>query len=230
MKFLIKFIVVLLIIFVIVPFVAYKYIFSGFPRDLGIKYTEADRAAAYANNGVESVVITPASDNPGGIKYEGKKEIKTSFTSAEISALNNSVKWINYPVSNLQIKINPDGTGEVSGILDVRKILSWISFTHPVSEIESKIDQYHIGLNPPFYLKGKVTVINNRVTLTPQTIEVGKITIPQNIVNDNISPVEKFAGDRINAVPNLQIRSLNLDGGKVNLDATLPGKEFTVQN
>ena len=72
MKFLIKLILVLVIIFVVIPFIAYKYIFSGAPRDLGVKYTEADRAAAYTNNGVEGIAITPASDNPGGIKYEGK--------------------------------------------------------------------------------------------------------------------------------------------------------------
>ena len=229
MKTLIKIVLVLLVIVVVVPIVAYKVIFSGSPRDLGVKYTEVDRISAYTNNGVESIIITPAFDNPSGIKYEGKKEVKTSFSSAEITALNNSVKWINYPISHLQIKINPDGTGEASGILDVRKVLSWVSFTHSVSEIEAKVDQFHIGLNPPFYLKGKVTVTNNKVILVPQIIEVGKITIPQNIVSENIAPVEKFAGDRLNAIPNLNIRSLTLDGGKVNLDATYPEKEMTVQ-
>jgi len=229
MKTIITAVVIALIIIVTVPILAYKFVFSGSPRDLGVKFTEADRATAYANNGVDSVAITPSVDNQSGIKYEGQKEVKTSFTSAEISALNNSVKWVNYPVSNIQIKINPDGTGEASGTLDVRKILSWVSFTHPVKEIEAKVDEYHIGFNPPFYLKGKVSVANNRVSLTPQSIEVGRITIPQNIVNENITPVEKFATDRLNAIPNLQIRSLNLDGGKVNLDATYPAKEYTVQ-
>jgi hypothetical protein len=229
MKTILKIFIALLLIVVVGSILAYKYVFSGTPRDLGVKYTEADKATAYANNGVESAVITPSQDNPSGIKYEGQKDIKTSFSSAEITALNNSVKWVNYPISNLQIKINPDGTGEASGTLDVRKILSWISFTHSVSEIESKVEQYHIGLNPPFYLKGKVSVVNNQVTLVPQTVEVGKITLPSNIVSENIAPVERFVEDRINAVPNLQIRSFNLDGGKANFDATVPEKELSVQ-
>jgi hypothetical protein len=224
MKFLIFIIIILSL-----GYFGFRYLTSGSPRDLGVKYTEADRASAYTNNGVESIAVTPGQENPGGIKYEGQKEVKTSFSSAEISALNNSVKWVNYPISNIQIKINPDGTGEASGTLDVKKILSWVSFTHPVKEIESKVEQYHIGFNPPFYLKGKVTVTNNKVSLVPQTIEVGRITIPQNVVSENIAPIETFAEDRLNAIPNLKIRSLNLDGGKVNLDATYPEKELTVQ-
>ncbi|MFZ2152447.1 MAG: hypothetical protein WAV41_00115 [Microgenomates group bacterium] len=229
MKTLFKILLVLVILFVVFPFAAYKYFFSSGPRDLGVTFTESDRAAAYAANGVESIAITSSPDNPRGIKYEGQKDIQVSFTSEQITALNNSVKWVNYPVSHVQIKINPDGTGEASGILDIRKILSWVSFTHPVKEIEAKVDEYHIGLNPAFYLKGRVTVTDNRVSLTPQTIEVGRITIPQNIVAENISPVEKFVDARLSAVPNLKIRSLNLDGGKVNLDATVPEKEYTVQ-
>ena len=98
MKTIITAVVIALIIVVTIPILAYKFVFSGSPRDLGVKYTEADQATAYANNGVDSVAITPAADNSSGIKYEGQKEVKTSFTSAEISALNNSVKWANYPV------------------------------------------------------------------------------------------------------------------------------------
>lgn len=230
MKTFFKIVLFLIALLIVVPVLLFQYFFNSGPRDLGVKYTEADRATAYANNGVESLVITPAPNDTKGIKYEGKKDIKTSFTSAEITALNNSVKWINYPVSNVQIKINPDGTGEASGVLDVKKILKWIAFTHPVAEIESKVNEYKIGFNPSFYLKGGVTVVNNKVTLTPQTIEVGRITIPENLVAQNKNNVQNFIEDRINYVPNFYVKSLNLDGGKVNLDATVPEKQYSVQN
>jgi hypothetical protein len=229
MKTFLKIIFLFIVLIFVVSFFTIKYFFSGSPRDLGVIFTEADRATAYTNNGVESLSISPDPDKPGGISYEGKKEIKTSFTSAEITALNNSVKWVNYPISRLQIKINPDGTGEASGILDVQKILKWISFTHPVAEIQSKVNEYKIGLNPPFYLKGSVTVVNNKVTLIPQIIEIGRVVIPQNIISENIIPVEKFAQDRLNSIPNLNIKSLDLTGGRVNLDATYPERELTVQ-
>lgn len=229
MKTFIKVVLFLVALIIIVPILIFQYFLNSGPRDLGVKYTDADRNTAYANNGVESVAITPSQDDPTGIKYEGKKEIKTSFTSAEITALNNSVKWVNYPVSNVQIKINTDGTGEASGVLDVKKILNWVSFTHPIAEIESKVNEYKIDFNPSFYLKGKVAVVNNKVSLTPQAIEVGRITIPQNIVSENVNNVEKFIETRINYVPNFYVKSLNLDGGKVNLDATVPEKQYSVQ-
>ena len=229
MKTFLKIILVLIVLSVSIPFIAYKYFLSSGPRDLGVTFTDQDRQLAYVNNGVESVAITPSADNAGGIIYEGQKEVKTAFTSAEITALNNSVKWVNYPVSKVQIKINPDGTGEASGVLDVRKILSWVSFTHSVKEIETKVNEYKIGFTPSFYLKGAVTVTDNKVSLTPQVIEVGRIVLPQNIVAENIGSVEKFVGDRLNAIPNLKIKSLNLDGGKVNLDAIYPQKEYSVQ-
>jgi len=229
MKTFIKIVLFIIALLIVVPALLFQYFFNSSPRDLGVKYTDADRALAYTNNGVESLIITPIQNDPRGMKYEGKKDIKTTFTSAEITALNNSVTWINYPVSNVQIKINPDGTGEASGVLDIKKILSWVSFTHPVAEIEAKVNEYKIGFNPSFYLKGGVSVVNNKVTLTPQTIEVGRFVIPQNIVADNKSNVENFIEDRINYVPNFYVKSLNLDGGKVNIDATVPEKQYSVQ-
>ena len=239
MKFLSKFILFLIILLVVVPVLVLGYL--GFipqissyfgsdkPRDLGVTFTEADRAAAYINNGVESVPITITPDNPRGLSYTGLKEVRTSFSSAEITALINSNRWVNYPISSIQIKINPDGTGEASGVLDIPKILFWVSFTHSVKEIETKIKEYHIGFNPPFYLKGSVSVTDNKVTLTPQMIQVGRLTIPQKIIADNIPAVSSFIETRLNAVPNLQIRSFNLNGGKVNFDATVPEKELSVQ-
>lgn len=229
MKTLIKIVLFLIALAIVVPVLLFQYFFNSGPRDLGVKYTDADRVTAYANNGVESLAITPSQENKTGIKYEGKKDIKTSFTSEQITALNNSVKWVNYPVSHVQIKINSDGTGEASGVLDVKKILNWISFTHPIAEIESKVNEYKIGFTPAFYLKGKVTVINNKVSLASQTIEVGRLVIPQNIVSQNLRPVEKFIEDRINYIPNFYVKSLSLDGGKVNFDATVPEKQYSVQ-
>ncbi len=222
-------IVVALIIIMAIPVLAFVYLTTGKPRDLGIKYTDQDVITATTKNGVPSaaIVVTPGQEP---LRYEGKQEIKTSFTSSEITAINNSNKYVYKPFSNVQLKINSDGTGEASGTLDVNKLLSLISFSYSTDEIKKAISDYHIGLNPPFYLKGQVSVINNHVTLSPQTIEVGRIKIPQSIVSQNIGYIVSFADSRLNSIPNLQIRSLDLNGGTVNLDATYPQKEYSLQN
>jgi len=225
----IKAIIFLVLVFGL-GFVGFRYLVSGSPRDLGITFTEADRQNAYTKNAVESSKISNTPDVKNSIRYEGTKNIDTTFTSPEITALINSVNWAYYPVSNVQIKINADGTGEVSGVLDVKKVISWVSFTHPTAEIEKAMRDYRIGWNTPFYLKGKASVVDNKVTLSSDKIEVGRVTIPNNLVVENIPIMQSFAEDRINAVPNLDIKSFNLDGGQINFKATVPEKEFTVQN
>lgn len=96
------------------------------------------------------------------------------------------------------------------------------------SEVESAIKKYHLGFNPSYYLKGKFTVTNNRVSIIPEIIQIGRVTIPQNLISSNLSAVTNFIEDRIKAVPNLNVRSLKLENGVVNIDATVPAKQYTV--
>ena len=202
---------------------------SNKPRDLGVTFTEADRRVAYDNNGVDSVALTSASSVSDSIRYEGQKDVTTTFSSAEISALINSVTWKYMPVSRVQIKINPDGIGEASGILHLDKLLPYISLTASIDQVKAALDKYHISANPAFYLKGGVTIINNQVTFNPQIIEVGRMTIPQSLVTPNIPAATSFAESRIKSVPNLNIKSLTLTSGKINFSATVPAKEYTAR-
>lgn len=238
MKIISRLIIVLIVIFLVVPVLILGYL--GFipglsqifgankPRDLGIKYTEADRLSAYTKNGVEGLPLI--SSDSAAIKYEGKKDLNVSFTQEELTALNNSVTWKYYPVSNLQIKFNPDGTGEASGILHIKKILPYISLTHSTKEVEEAMGKYNISFDTPFYLKGSIKIVDNKVSFIGQQIQVGRITIPANLVADNIPALEDFAEKRITAVPNLSIKSFNLDGGKANFSGTVPEKEFTAKD
>jgi hypothetical protein len=240
MKFLIKLILVLVFIIIIVPALILGYL--GFiptissvfgsdkPRDLGVTYTEADRKNAYDKNGVEVVAITPVSSAPkDSLNFEGKKEVNFSITGGEISALVNTEKWKYKPINNVQVKINPDGTGEASGVLNIGRVLPFISLTHSTAEVESAIQKYHIGFNPPYYVKGRVEVVNNKVTLTPEKIEIGRITVPQNLISKNLDTLTSFIEDQIKFVPNLYVRSLKLENGVAKIDATYPEKQLSAQ-
>lgn len=224
-KFLIGLFVFIFVV-LLVAFFGFKYATSSKPRDLGVTYTVEDVKNSYVKNGVTAEALPKTENINKSIRYEGKKEISFSLTQSEITALINNEKWQYMPVSNVQIKINSDGTGEASGVLHIDRILPFVSLTHSTEEVEEAMNKYGILNNTAFYLKGKVSVVNNKVTLNPQKVEIGRITIPSNLVSENIGVAENFAERRIKAVPNLFVENLNLDGGKVNFKGTMPEKQF----
>lgn len=224
-----KFLIGLFVFIIAVLFLAFfgfKYVTSAKPRDLGVTFTEEDVKQSYIKNGVIAESLPKAENINKSIRYEGKKEVSFNLTQSEITALINNEKWQYMPVSNVQIKINSDGTGEASGVLHIDRILPFVSLTHSTEEVEETMKNYGILNNTAFYLKGKVGVVNNKVTLNPQKVEIGRITIPSTFVSENIGTAENFAERRIKAVDNLFVESLNLDGGKVNFKGTMPEKQF----
>jgi hypothetical protein len=203
---------------------------SNKPRDLGVKYTSADYTTTHEKFGVEVGTIPESSftNVKESLQYSGKKEVVTTLSSAEITAYANAETWKFAPISNLQVKINPDGTGEVSGVLNIENVLSYVSLVTPIEEVKKAINQFNISSNPPFYTKGSVTVVNNKVDFNIQSLEVGRIPVPQNYVSENTGALNSFVTDRLNSIPNLQVRSLTLNNGQVNFDATTPDKVLKV--
>ncbi|MFA5025137.1 MAG: hypothetical protein WC503_01325 [Candidatus Shapirobacteria bacterium] len=231
MKTTIKLFLILVLILVVAPFFLYKYILSGSPKDLGVKYNPEDYTQSHQKMGIEvGSIPNPLSDNSkDSIQFTGKKDINISLSSSEATAYSRADKWKYAPISNLQIKINSDGTGEVSGVLNLANILPFISMTTPVEEVQKAIDKFHISGNPPFYTKGTVTVTNNNTNFNIQSLEIGHIPVPQNYVSDNTEALNKFVTERLNSIPNLQVRSLTLTDGKVNIDATVPEKVVKIE-
>lgn len=230
MKKLIKIIFLLALLLIIVPLILFKYFFASAPRDLGVKFSQAELESATKKDGVEAVAITnPTSDSIiDSLRFEGQNEVNTTLTGAEVSALISYQRWKYRLSDNVQLKIHPDGSAEMSGVLNIKNILPYISLTHSTAEVESAIQKYNIGFNPSYYLKGKFAVTDNQVTLAPETIQIGKITIPQNLISQNLPAVTSFVEDRLKSVPKLDVRSLKLEDGVVKIDATVPAKQYTV--
>ena len=224
MKFLIA-----LLIFVGLIFGAYKYFLSGGPRDLGVKYTPADYQTTHEKFGISVGSLPSAASIADSLQFTGKKDINLNLNSTEITAYISAEKWKYAPISNLQVRINPDGTGEISGLLHLSNLLPYISMTTPVADVQKAIDKYHISGTPPFYVKGKLTVTNNQVDMDIQSLEVGRIPVPANYISQNTASLNNFVSARLNAVPNLMVRSLNLSDGQVHLDASVPEKALKLE-
>lgn len=231
MKFITGFIFAIIIIVVAVPFFLFKYFSSGSPKDLGVKYSPEDYTKSNQLMSIDVASISePVSDSiKDSIQFSGKKDINISLTSSEATAYSRADKWKYAPISNLQIKFNSDGTGEVSGTLNLANILPFISMTTPIAEVQKAIDKFHISGNPPFYTKGTVEVVNNNTTFNIQSLEVGHIPVPQKYVGENTGALNKFVTERLNSIPNLQVRSLTLSDGKVNIDASVPEKTLKIE-
>ena len=225
MKFIIGFIFGLIVFVVAVPILFVVFFANGKPKDLGIKYTPADYQATHQKFGVEVGKLETAPASPkDSIQYSGSKEAKLNLNSVEITSYLNASKWVYAPASNVQVKINADGTGEISGTLNINNVLTYVSLITPIDEVQKAIDKFHVPATPPFYAKGTVSVTDNKVNFNVQSLEVAKIPVPQNYVTENTSALNNFATDKLNSIPNLKVRSLTLANGQVNMDATVPAK------
>ena len=94
------------------------------PRDLGIKYTQSNLSSIRSRSQVQYLTL-PDSNTPSLTRqFSGKRNVTADFTSEEITATINNQPWKYFPYKNVQVKFNADGSGEISGILLVRRLIS----------------------------------------------------------------------------------------------------------
>lgn len=200
----------------------YFNFYANRPVDLGQKYSSADYQQAHDK--ITTQVTPLKSDTPinQSLVYSGSKDINIILNSSEITSYLQSEKWTYAPISQVQVRINSDGTAESSGIIHLDKVLPYVGLTTPIVEVKKAIDKFHISGNPAFYAQGSVKVVNNQVQFNVQNLSIAKIPVPANYIGENITAINDFATSKINSVPNLKVKSLELLNGQVKLDATVP--------
>ncbi|NTV23020.1 MAG: hypothetical protein HGA85_01420 [Nanoarchaeota archaeon] len=186
------------------------------PKDLGVRYTDADLASLQA----KAPYRTEYAEGDKTLVYSGKMEVKDSFTSEEITARLNSNQWKYNTMTDTQVRINPDGTAEISG--KIKKAF-----------VDETLDAFKVNIDkdildkatmlpadPVYYAKGKVTIIDNKISGDVEELKIGSFDIPKDQIPKGriISVFEKALAD----VPNLDIRKMEFVDGKMNLDATSP--------
>jgi len=199
---------------------------SDKPRDLGVQGSDADYASASAK-GIQFVALQKDSvSRPAETrKITGSKAVSTSFTAQELTALmNKKPTWIYNPVSDVQFKFNPDGTGEVSGILRIDRLTRYAQASGmSQQEVQKVLDYLKItNANPAFYLKGSVSVVDGTMNLDAQRVEVGRFPVPLSIIADNKGRVISFVENKIFQIPGLSVKSLRIEQGQLQFEGTLP--------
>lgn len=227
------------------------------PRDLGVRYTEADRATARGKSQVIYEALpenTPAEES---IQRFGVQEVNTEFTAPEITALMNNRPWRYWPYADVQVKFNSDGSGEISGTLLKDKIAGYgaaIGIPQEAMALAQKL----LPTNPTFYVKMKASLVNNQVLeFEPQKFEIGRVPMPLGVFLSYFQPVlptlQAFAAEsddafselsRIKNKRGLIIRYINqrlaimrgfyakearFGENKLIFNGTLPEKEATVR-
>ena len=148
------------------------------PRDLGIRYTEADRTSARAKSQIVYATLPESTPPEQSRVFSGSRPVSATFSSAEITSLLNNRPWRYYPYKNMQIKFNGDGSAEVSGMLDKSKVPGYCAAIGIPKEAANFAMKF-LPPNPVFYVKGRAALTNNKLSLfEPEAFELGRIPMP----------------------------------------------------
>jgi len=145
-------------------------LFGAGPKDFGIKVTKEDSMAARAKAGIEIVSLPKNADQSKDFTLEGRKDSSFTLDSKELTAFTNNRPWIKYPIKNVQVKIDKDGTIESSATLIVSRVMPFaVALGYSETQVRDAMQKYNI---PPFevpvYVKGKGSVLNDVVTINAQ--------------------------------------------------------------
>ncbi len=205
---------------------------SNKPKDLGIAIpTDAEKIAAQSKTGAEIVSLPTDTPLDKAIRYEGENKTSFTFTSEEGTALLNRGKNKYFPFSNLQVRFNPDGSTEISGMVNMDKLFSFVqTLGFSTSDVDKALETYKLPrINMPFYAKGVGSATDNKASFSISTLQAGRLTVPANVVSENTSRVESvFDSVMNNPEYHFRANTLKNDGGKMVFDGVIPAKEFLV--
>lgn len=175
---------------------------------------------------VEECSKTGATCVPGTTSYSGTQTIDTTMTNAEGTALIN--EWIklspNAPFTSAQMRVNNDGTVDFSGLVDMNRVKNYARVSGVPQETIDLVSKYVgvLGTSFPINASGRLTIKNNQVDANFNSVKVGFIQVPADILTSNKSTVDSFVEDRFKVVKGMSIEELSFENGKTTFKGTMP--------
>jgi uncharacterized protein YpmS len=195
------------------------------PKDLGVKSTGADLASINAKTGVTYTALPSGTAAAKSEVVSGSKPLQTTVTQEELTAMVNdhSGKWKAYPASNVQVKINQDGTMEMTGTLRLDRLDNYVAATGATGEQVQQIlaTAKTLGSNPSFYGKWDIDVTNGQVTGTIDKITIGNLDLPQDQIQANKALIFQAIQGRLHEL-NINAAKITVTNGKLSFDGTVP--------
>ncbi len=160
------------------------------------------------------------------VVYEGVLNIDESLTSEQITSILNIVKteFNSIPFSNVQIRINNDGTAEASFDLDIETTVKEAKKLGYTDEEIEKGKKYLGVLGDSVYVYAKLSfdISNDELTVSPYTFRIQNFNVPSSITKMVAETGSNAIEDRLDQVPNLSIDSLKQVEDKLQFKGTIP--------
>lgn len=195
------------------------------PMDLGVKKDPLLVESLDQSLGLSNQVQNRESKTLADIKYSGAKEVEVVLDSDQISSIIEA--WTNYPnspVSDIQVRVNADGSAEIAGMLKISAAASLAKqLGYSDQEIESARSWAKFVANDiPFYAKASGGVTNNQVEINPAQLKLGQINVPSSILEPASAALADVIERRIAQVPQASVEEVSLANSQVRFVGTVP--------
>jgi len=200
---------------------------SDKPRDLGVENDPAVLAQVLSETKVEMKQLQPGLEGKSGVTFEGQIAVKQGFDSKELTALmNNTCQWRYCMMSSSQVRVNGDGSVEVSGLVHFDRVSGYASrFDMPVDRLNQALEGLKLAPSTmPIYVKGRPAAANDAVSLNIEKIELGRLPAPQDQVEKYAGEIDGFVESQLAQVPGFSMKSVTVESGELKFDGTHPAK------
>lgn len=198
---------------VIVSFLGFAILkFLTQQKDLGIK--------------VDKSLVYTFEEKYGMPNGTGKVDLDVNLSSEEITSV--FAVWEdrdkNFPLRDVQIKFNSDGTGEASGYL---KIATAINLAKNLGYSDNDIEKgkeyvKYVSGDLPFYVKGTGDMLDNALSINPENFQIAKINVPDSIAKPASAVVSDIITRRIKQIGGANIKEASFKTGVFHLQGLVP--------
>lgn len=210
----------ILIILILLPVGVLAYLgvipglaqYTAKPVDLGIK--------------TDKSLVTAFESKYGMPNGTGRVELDVSLTSQEITSV--FAVWEDrdryFPLHDVQVRFNPDGTGEAAGYL---KIGTAVDLAHNLGYSDADIakgKEYlkYVSGDLPFYVKGTGGMTGNKLTINPSSFNIGRVSVSDSLTGAVALAVTDMINRRIAQIGGADIKDASFKNGSFHLQGSVP--------
>lgn len=156
------------------------------------------------------------------------QNVDVVLTSAEVTGLLQTGTWKSWPISNVQILINGDGSAEMVGLISVNRLYIFAGRTGiPTTMIDDFFEYVKFKHDFPFYIKSRGQIDNNKVQMVLEEVEIGRLSIPSSVLNQYQGEITSFVQTYlvqggIAKQKKFSVKSMKAENGKLRFVGTIP--------